>query len=98
MKKNLTGGFKLPPWKRKKKNFKKYKECNDAWMKTYEKIFDGMLTLPAMERTKEIFEKYTGVPDIYLGSFVQIAKLWKNTYSGIYGPWIESMLKLSGKM
>ena len=76
----------------------KYKECNDAWMKTYEKIFDGMLTLPAMERTKEIFEKYTGVPDIYLGSFVQMAKLWKNTYSGIYGPWIESMLKLSGKM
>ena len=27
-----------------------------------------------------------------------MAKLWKSTYSGIYGPWVESMLKLSGKM
>lgn len=79
-------------------DLEKYKECNDAWMKTYEKIFDETLTLPAMESTKEILEKYTGVPNVYMASFVQMAKLWKNAYAGIYGPWIESMLKLSGKM
>jgi hypothetical protein len=76
----------------------KYKECYDMWMKSYEKIFDENLALPAMESTKEIFEKYTGIPDIYLGSFVQMAKLWKNTYSMLYGPWIESMLELARKM
>jgi hypothetical protein len=48
--------------------------------------------------TKEIFEKYTGIPDIYLGSFLQMSKLWKNTYVKLYGPWIESMQKLSRKM
>ncbi len=76
----------------------KYKECYDMWMKTYEKIFDELLTLPSMESTKEIFEKYTGIPDIYLGSFLQMSKLWKNTYVKLYGPWIESMQKLSRKM
>lgn len=76
----------------------KNKECYDMWMKTHEKIFGELLTLPAMESTKEIFEKYTGIPDIYLGSFVQLAKLWKNTYSKLYGPWIESMQRLSEKM
>jgi hypothetical protein len=76
----------------------KYKECYDMWMKTYEKIFDELLTLPSMESTKEIFEKYTGIPDIYSGSFLQMSKLWKKTYIKLYGPWIESMQKLSMKM
>ncbi len=76
----------------------KYKECYDMWMKSYEKIFDEILALPAQESTKEIFEKYTGIPDIYSGSFVQMSKLWKNTYSKLYGPWSESMQRLSKKM
>jgi hypothetical protein len=76
----------------------KNKECYDMWMKTNEKIFDELLTLPTLESAKDIFEKYTGIPDIYLGSFVQMAKLWKNTYSNLYGPWIASMQKLSEKM
>ena len=76
----------------------KYKECYDMWIKSYEKIFDEILALPAQESTKEIFEKYTGIPDIYLESFVQMSKLWKNTYSRLYGPWIESMQRLSEKM
>ncbi len=75
-----------------------YKECYDMWMKSHEKIFDEILALPAQESTKEIFEKYTGIPDIYLESFVQMSKLWKNTYSRLYGPWIESMQRLSEKM
>ncbi len=76
----------------------KYKEAYDMWMRSYEKIFDEILTLPAMESTKEIFESNTGMPDIYSETFVKMAKLWKNTYSKLYKPWIESMQKLSGKM
>ncbi len=76
----------------------KYKECYDMWIKSYEKIFDEFLTLPAMESTKEIFEKYTGIPDIYFGSFVQISKLWRNSYAKLYEPWIESVSKLSRMM
>ncbi len=76
----------------------KYKECYDMWIKSYEKIFDELLTLPTMESTKEIFEKYTGVPDIYFGSFVQISKLWRNSYAKLYEPWIESVSKFSRKM
>ncbi|MBI5746532.1 MAG: hypothetical protein HZA13_05990 [Nitrospirae bacterium] len=76
----------------------KYTECYDMWIKSYGKIFDELLSLPATESTKEVFEKYTGIPNIYLGSFVQMSKLWKNLYSKLYGPWIENMMKLSGKM
>lgn len=76
----------------------KYSECYDMWMKSYEKIFDELLSLPAMESTKDIFEKYTSIPNIYLGSFVQMSKLWKNLYAKQYRPWIEKMMKLSWKM
>jgi len=76
----------------------KYKKCYDMWIKSYEKIFDELLTLPAQENIKEIFEKYTGIPDIYLGSFVQISKLWRDSYARQYEPWIESISKLSIKM
>ncbi len=76
----------------------KYKECYDMWMKSYDKMFDELLSLPAMEGTKEMFGKYTGVPDIYLKSYTQMLKLWKKTYTTLYGPLIESTLKLSEKM
>lgn len=76
----------------------KYKEYCDMWIKSYEKIFDQFLTLPSIESTKNIFENYTGIPDIYLANFVQMAKLWRNTYIKIYSPWIESLQKLSTKM
>lgn len=76
----------------------KYKECSDIWMKSYEKIFEEILTLPIMESTKEIFENYTGAPNIYLMNFVQMAQLWRDTYIKIYGPWIEPVQKLYVKM
>ena len=76
----------------------KFKEISDTWAKSYEKILDAILTTPLMESTKEVLERYTGIPDIYLGSFAQVTKLWKNTYSKLYRPWIESMQKLSAKM
>ena len=76
----------------------KYKEVFEAWMKSYEKMFEEILALPATESMKEIFEKNTGIPDIYFGTFEQIANLWKKSYAKIYRPWIGSMQKLSEKM
>lgn len=75
-----------------------YKAGYDMWMKSYEKIFSGLLNLPAMVGTKELFEKYTGMPDIYSESFVQMSKLWKDSFARLHEPWIESLSKLSGKM
>ncbi len=75
----------------------KYKEAYDLWIKSHEKIFNELLTLPARENIKEIFENYTGIPDFYSETFVQMAKLWKNSYAKQYGPWSESIAKLSEK-
>lgn len=74
-----------------------YKERYESWMKTYENIFDELLEFQSMESTKEILEKYTGVPDIYFGSFTQIAKLWQESYAKLYEPWIGAVSKLSQK-
>ncbi len=76
---------------------KEYKERYEAWMQTYEKIFDELLELQSMESTKEILEKYSGVPDIYFSSFMQIAKVWRESYAQLYAPWIEAVSKLSRK-
>jgi len=76
----------------------KYKECYDMWMKSYEKIFDELLEVSARESTKEICGNYMCIPDMYSGSFLQMSKLWKKSYTQLYGPLNESMLKLSEKM
>jgi hypothetical protein len=76
----------------------KYKEVYDMWMKSYEKIFEGLLELSAKESTKEIFGNYMGIPDIYSGTFLQMSKLWKKSYVQLCGPMNESMRKLSEKM
>lgn len=75
----------------------KYKECYDIWMKSYEKMLDDLLALPAMEHTREIFGEYTGVPDMISGTHNQMSKLWKDSYTKMYKPWIGSMLKLYEK-
>ena len=74
----------------------KYKECYDIWMRSYEKMLDDLHALPAVEQTKEMLTE-TGVPDIFSGTHTQMAKLWKDSYSRIYKPWIESMFRLSEK-
>jgi len=76
----------------------KYKECHDMWIKSYEKIFDELMELPAQESTKEIFGNYMIIPDIYSESFLQMSKLWKNSYEQLCKPLNESMMTLSGKM
>jgi len=75
-----------------------YKECYTMWMKSYEKIFDDLLSLPATIGTKEIFKNYKGIPDIYSDSFVQISKLWKDSFAKMYEPWTEPISELSDKM
>jgi hypothetical protein len=75
----------------------KYKECYDMWIKSYGKIFDELLTLPFRQNIKEIFESYTGIPDIYSETFIQISKLWQDSYTRLYGQWFESISKLYEK-
>lgn len=75
----------------------KYKEAYDLWLKSYGKVFDDLLTLPFRQNIKEIFEKLTGAPDIYSNTFEQILKIWDDSYSKLYRPWINSILKLSEK-
>ncbi len=76
----------------------KHKECYDMWMTSYKKIFDELIELPAKDCTKEMFGNYMGIPEIYLGSFLQMSKLWKKSYTQLCEPLNESMLKLSEKM
>ena len=76
----------------------KYKEYYDMWTKSYEKIFDKVLSLPSEESTKELFGEYGGMPDFYLEGFLQMSKLWRKSYTQICGPMNESMMKLSEKM
>lgn len=76
----------------------KYKECYDMWIKSYEKMFGELLEVPAKESTKEIFGHCMGIPDICSEYFLQMSKLWKQSYEQLCGPWNESMLKLSEKM
>ncbi|MFZ3384817.1 MAG: poly(R)-hydroxyalkanoic acid synthase subunit PhaE, partial [Candidatus Methanoperedens sp.] len=76
----------------------KYKECNDLWMKSYEKIFENLLKLPSEKNTKELFGEYAGITDFYQDGFLQLSKLWKRSYTQICEPMNESMLKLSEKM
>jgi hypothetical protein len=75
----------------------KYKEVYDLWIKSYGKIFEELLALPFRQNIEDIFENLTGAPDIYSETFEQISKIWKDSYSRLYGPWIDSMLKLSAK-
>lgn len=75
----------------------KYKQVYDMWIKSYGKMLDGLLTLPLQQNMKEIFENVTGVPDFYSETFEQISKLWKDSYTKLYVPYIDSMLKLSVK-
>ncbi|NJD78674.1 MAG: hypothetical protein FIB08_16530 [Candidatus Methanoperedens sp.] len=75
----------------------KYKEVYDMWIKSYGKMLDGLLTLPLRQNMKEIFENVTGAPDFYSETFEQISKLWNDSYTKLYVPYIDSMLKLSAK-
>ncbi len=75
----------------------RYKEAYDLWIKSYTKIFDGLLTLPFRENVRDMFENYTGMPDIYSDTIVKISKLWNDSYIKLYGTWADSLVDLSKK-
>jgi hypothetical protein len=75
----------------------KYKEVYEMWIKSYGKMLDELLTLPLRKNMKETFENVTGVSDFYSETFEQISKLWKDSYTKLYMPYIDAMLKLSAK-
>ncbi|MCZ7402344.1 MAG: hypothetical protein O8C61_08990 [Candidatus Methanoperedens sp.] len=75
----------------------KYKEVYDMWINSYGKMLNELLTLPLRQNMKEIFQNTTGTPDIYSDAFEQISKIWTDSYTKLYLPYTESMLKLSLK-
>lgn len=76
----------------------KYREFHDMWVKSYQKIYNELLDIPNMESAKDIFASYSGIPSIYFKNFVQMSRVWRNSFSDLYMPWADSMQKLSGKM
>jgi hypothetical protein len=75
----------------------KYLEIYGMWVKSYGKMLNELLTLPFRKNMKEIFQNITGTPDIYSEAFEQLSKIWKDSYTKLYVPYTDSMLKLSTK-
>jgi len=75
----------------------KYKECYDMWMTSYEKMFDAFISLSAMKKVRDNIENYTGMPDIYSDTCRQMTNVWKDSYTRLYGPLVDSALALSEK-
>jgi hypothetical protein len=67
------------------------------WINSYGKMLNELLTLPLRQNMKDIFQNITGTPDIYSEAFEQISKIWNDSYTKLYVPYTESMLKLSLK-
>ena len=75
----------------------KYKQVYNMWISFYGKVFDQLLTLPFRQNIKGIFENLTGTPYIDSNAITYISKLWKDSYDKLYGPYVESLLKLTAK-
>jgi hypothetical protein len=75
----------------------KYKEVYDLWINSYGKMLNELLTLPLQQNMKELFKNITGTPDMYSEAFEQISKIWTDSYTKLYLPYTESMMKLSLK-
>lgn len=75
-----------------------YREFYDMWISSYEKIFDESFDMVTAENAREIMRTYLGVPDMFLASVADMARLWKESYKNVYTPWIESTSKLSEKL
>ena len=75
----------------------KYTEAYNMWIKSNGKMLNMLHTLPLRQNMKEIFENITGTPDIYSEAFEQISKIWIDSYTKLYVPYIDSMLKISAK-
>lgn len=82
----------------KELDMEKSREIYNTWMKTYGKIFEDFLTMPTRGATKDVFESYGVLPNIYLRNFSELSRVWRDSYMHLYVPWVDSMMKLSGKM
>jgi len=67
------------------------------WINSYGKMLNELLTLPLRLNMKDMYQNVTGTPDIYSEAFEQISKIWKDSYTKLYLPYADSMLKLSLK-
>jgi hypothetical protein len=75
----------------------KYLEVYGMWVKSYGKMLNELLTLPFRHNMKYIFEKFTGTSNTYSEAFEKISKIWKDSYTKLYVPYTDSVLKLSMK-
>jgi hypothetical protein len=75
----------------------KYLEVYGMWVKSYGKMLNELLTLPFRQNMKFIFENITGTSDTYAEAFEQISKIWMDSFTKLYVPYTNSMLKLSMK-
>jgi hypothetical protein len=82
----------------KELDMEKSRELYNTWLKTYGKISEDILTMPTRGATKEVFESYGALPSIYLRNFSELSRIWRDYYMHLYVPWVDSMMKLSGKM
>jgi hypothetical protein len=75
----------------------KYRQFYSMWTDSYEKIFEGFLEMMTSKNTKDMFESYMGIPNIYLTSMAETARMWKDSYKNLYTPWTESTFELYEK-
>jgi hypothetical protein len=75
----------------------KYLEVYGMWVKSYGKMLNELLTLPFRQNMKFMFENIKGTSDTYSEAFEHISKIWKDSYTKIYVPYTDSMMKLSSK-
>ncbi|KCZ71636.1 hypothetical protein ANME2D_02371 [Candidatus Methanoperedens nitroreducens] len=76
----------------------KYREFYDIWMRTYGKIYEEFAEMTTKGSTREVLEAYGGIPGMYLNNFVQMSKIWNESYMYLFRPWLDSMVSLSEKM
>ncbi|MCJ7561439.1 MAG: hypothetical protein MUO84_00305 [Thermoplasmata archaeon] len=74
-----------------------YKSSYEMWMKSYEKMLDEFLEMMTSKNTTDVFEGHMGMPNVYLTSLAEAARMWRASYTDMYTPWVESTLKLSEK-
>ena len=69
----------------------KYKEMFEMWTNSYNRMMDEMMSLPLAASMSEVYESTTGLPDLYSKTFAQGFRLWRDSYTRLYGPLIDAM-------
>src|SRR5450756_741672 len=72
------------------------KPCSGDLCEIHNFLFMQGLPL-LLKRIRFIFENITGTSDTYSEAFEQISKIWIDSFTQLYVPYTDSMLKLSTK-